>query len=70
MFAGGAAEGNVPLAAWAIKTALRDVESAERTLRERFGVILCLDRSPGDLLNLLLELGGHLIDVLRPNQNT
>ena len=69
MLATSSAERQVVLATWAVKSVLWQIKSADWARRHLFRFILGLDGSTSDALNLRLELGWDLHDVLRSDQH-
>lgn len=69
MLSGGQAEGQDAPAAGALERGLRDLEAAGGARCQRLGFVLGLDWPPSKALDLGLELGGNLIDVLGSDEN-
>lgn len=69
MFAGRAAEGNVPLATGAVESGLGDLEAAERTRGERLSRVFLLHRLARNLLDFSFKFRRDFVNVLRTDQH-
>ena len=69
MLSGGQAEWQQVLAAGAVELGLRNIKAAGWARSHWFRLIFSLDWTPGDTLDLRLELGRDLLDVLGSDQD-